>query len=292
MIKKYFFTLLVILIVSCYIPVSAENNISVSVNDKANVYIETEEYRQGYDWDEDKEYNEIKRAKITQTGNKTLVTLPNTEQYLFWFNKPESDDWHFFDVDFSVPYLKISIKEMLESYAYPNIVCSGDFYRDDYYSNGDTLFRTFELLSFPDAIPDADITAENEKGTCQFTISTSLEASKISDDILESVVDFNIMQAPENGEIAFWLSSVYEEDLEPLSRATFPMNITITCKNSNGEKMVAATPKSEPAMVKQDGIFVISYEKMLTGRSDFLSADLDGDGNYEIENPKLMFEIK
>ena len=290
--KSLFISLFVILIISCFLPVSADNDISLSVNDKVNVYIESDDLRQGYDWDEEKEYNEIKKASITQTKNKTLVTLPNTTQYVIWLNKPESEDWHYFDIDFKIPYLQVNLSHMLESYDFPNIVLSGDFYRDDAYTSGDTLFRSFEFLSFPDAIPSAEIKTDNENGTCQFNISTSLKASKIDDDLLVSVLDFSIMHAPENGEIAFWLSSVYEEDYEALSKASIPMEIKKSCKNNKGDKISWETPKNSPAIVKQDGIFVISYEQLLKGSSDFLSADLDGDDDYEIENPKLMFEKK
>ena len=44
---------------------------------------------------------------------------------------------------------------------------AGDFYRNDYYSSGDTLFRTFELLSFPDAIPDTVIWSLHGSWQCK-----------------------------------------------------------------------------------------------------------------------------
>ena len=259
---------------------------SVSLNKDINYYIQTEDgFILGHDWETDEDFNEIRSAEVSNSGDKTVISLPSNNNYLFWCDNTK-DNLEPFNVDMQTPHSSISLMKVFSSYDYPQVVYTPVLVDE---SDGSKI-EMFNLLSFPNTIPQIIFEPEINQGECQIVINSNLNSETNNNEFVKIPIQYIMYHAYEYGEVDIWLTAIDDNDKGKFNNLQFDLDILISCTDENNMTRLATTPV--PLPLQGEGYFRFFYQDMFEGSTGFFNADLDGNDQYEIKSSEGYFDIQ
>lgn len=245
----------------------------IGVNSAINIYIESEEgHKSGYDWNDEAFYKEIPNVEIVRASQRTTAKLPTDLVYYLWLNSPDKEDWLTFDVDITSPGTILYLTDVLESYAYPNLIYTPQTYNP----KADVNYETFEVVASPDTLPGVKFVISDSEGEYSFSFATEFVGDVDSD----ANIDFLIYHDYDTGQLGIEIYAASDEEDTKFENSLFRIHGGFSISNGNGEQSIAL-PADQALELKINGAFYINYLNWSSNSGYFINADLDGD--YELE---------
>ena len=245
----------------------------IFVNKDVNIYIETDyNERSGYDWQDGNTYDEISGASVNKSVFRSSAKVPTDLKYYLWINSPEDRDANeAYYAEITSPGTILRLNNMLSSYTEPNFVYNPPL-RD---SGSDVQYEAFEIMADSQHLPVIEFTISDENGEYNFLFVTDT-TREISNDI---PIDFVIYHDYDYSQIGIWITAANEEDHDLFNSTKFEVNGEFYLWDDNSERFVKT--EKEPIILEIDGMFFFNYQNWLEGSGYYISADLEGDGDFE-----------
>ena len=277
--KLFIFIALELFFLCFYSSIYADDKISISLNNDISYYLETENGdRFGYDWEIDKEFNEIDNVGKTISQKDLTLELPADTNYYLWLNKPDSKNLTRFDVAVNALTFNLTLKGEPESYDFPNLVYTPAFLDSEH---GD-IYEIMEIMCYPDMLPG--IVFDN--GICSVFAEPKLNSSGDYDQLKDIPVDILIGHNKSAEEFYYWISALDDDESMAFTNAKFDTNLNIVCETADRKTLASGMVE-----MKIDGSFWVSYREMQQGYTPFFQADLDGNNIYEITDADGVFDL-
>ena len=206
-----------------------DNSNMFSADADINVLIQDEYGNEsGYDWEDDKTHDEIEGVSIRRSENGTTVMLPKDLSYDLWMNRPDEEEYAYFNASITAPGSVFQIDNVLESVDYSNM-----FYEPPTYDDVlEGTYETFGVIAKPDYLPKVTASLADGEDEYHFAFSTNYAG----DEAIDGHVQFSLYNDKENGILAFSVSPAGEEDEKALAGVVFYVWGDFYYDTADGEK--------------------------------------------------------
>ncbi len=243
------------------------------VNKDVNIYIETDaNQRSGYDWQDGNTYDEIPGVSVNKSVFRSSARIPNNKKYYLWINSPDAEAGNeAFYAEISSPGTILKLNNVLASYTEPNFVYSPP----NQNSSSGVKYEAFEIMADAGELPQIEFTISDENGEYNFLFLTEMTKRGSA----SVPVDFVIYHDYEYSQIGIWITTANKQDLSSYRNAEFEVNGEFYLWDNQSERYVKT--EKAPVVMAINGMFFFNYANWLDGSGYFISADLNGNGDFE-----------
>ncbi len=159
----------------------------------------------------------------------------------------------------------------MSSYKEPNFV-----YNPPTQSNpNEVRYEAFEIMADPDHLPRIEFNISDKNGEYRFLFLTKMDGGASRD----LPIDFIIYHDYDYSQIGIWIAAANKEQTSQFRNALFEINAEFYLWDDQNERFVST--RNSPITMDINGMFFFNYKNWLEGKGNYISADLEGNGDFE-----------